>query len=256
MPTWDPALYQRYERERTQPARDLLARIESEKPRRIADLGCGPGNSTALLRERWHKAEIIGVDNSPEMIAAARQAWSQGDWRLADIATWTESTPFDLVFSNAALHWVRDHERVFPRLLNLVGRPGVLAVQMPAHLASAVHRLMLHIADDPMWRERMINARIAIEVHRPPFYYDLLRPLCARLELWETEYLHVLEGPEAIVEWIRGTGLRPFLEALGHQDERRLFLERLLAGVNQAYPRQADGRVLFPFRRLFFIAYR
>ncbi len=256
MPTWDADLYLQFAGERTQPARDLIARIELTDARRIADLGCGPGNSTELLRQRWPGANVLGVDNSQDMIAAARRAWPRGQWLLADAGTWTGDAPFDLVFSNAALHWVPEHARLLPRLLQQAGPAGVFAVQMPAHLDSPVHQLMLQIADDPKWQARMGRARTAVTVHRPAFYYDLLRPLCKRLDLWETEYVHVLDGPDAIVEWIRGSGLRPFLEALELGEHRREFLERLLDGVKRAYPRQADGRVLFPFRRLFLIACR
>lgn len=254
MPTWDADLYLRYADERTQPSIDLVARIAVAQPRRIVDLGCGPGNSTRILRSRWPEADVLGLDSSAEMIAAATRAFPRGQWVQADVRTWTDAVPFDVVFSNAAFQWVPDHATLFPRLFRLVAPGGALAVQMPTHFHSPLHRLILQIAEQPRWRERLAGARGALKVEKAEFYYDLLQPLAARIELWETEYHHVLDGPEAIVGWIRGTGLRPFLAALDEADGRR-FEEELLAGVVQAYPRRVGGRVLFGFRRLFVVAY-
>lgn len=256
MPNWDADLYLRFADERTQPAVDLLGRVHVDAPRRVIDLGCGPGNSTALLRQRWPGAEIIGLDHSPEMIAAAQQSHPEGKWLIADVRSWTDPVPFDVIFSNAAFQWVPDHAALVPRLLRMVNPGGVLAVQVPRHVQSPVHQLMLEISQRPEWNGRMDAARAAITVESPAFYYDVLQPLAARIDLWETEYQHVLDGPAAILAWIRGTGLRPFLEALATDAERHRFEELLLAGVEQAYARRVDGRVLFPFRRLFFVAYR
>lgn len=256
MADWDAGLYLRFAGERTRPAADLAGRVGVAVPTRVADLGCGPGNSTAVLRARWPGAEVVGVDNSQAMIAAATRDHPAGRWVLADLATWADDRPFDVVFSNAALHWVPDHAAVFPRLFGLVSPGGALAVQMPAHYDSPLHRLMLEIADRPEWRDRMAGAKGAMRVERPGFYYDLLRPLAARLDLWATEYLHELPDPAAVVAWIRGTGLRPYLAALADDAERAAFERFLLAGVTAAYPRQVNGGVLFPFRRLFLVADR
>jgi len=256
MADWDAGLYLRFAGERTRPAADLAGRVDVSAPARVADLGCGPGNSTAVLRARWPMAEVVGVDNSPEMIAAAARDFPAGRWVLADLATWADGPPFDVVFSNAALQWVPDHAAVFPRLFGRVAPGGALAVQVPVHFESPVHRLILEIADRPGWRDRLAGARAALRVERPGFYYNLLRPLAARLDLWVTEYLHDLADPAAVVAWIRGTGLRPYLAALADDTERVEFERLLLEGVTAAYPRQADGRVLFPFRRLFVVAYR
>ena len=256
MPTWDADLYLRFADERTRPASDLLARVGVDRPRRVIDLGCGPGNSTALLRQRWPGAAIIGLDTSPDMIAAAKKAYPEGTWIAGDIRTFADPMPFDVIFSNAALQWVPRHGEVLPRLLGQVTPGGTLAVQVPRHIQSPLHQLMLRIADDPAWRDRMDAPRRTITVETPSFYYDLLQPLADRIDLWETEYHHVLENPAAILAWIRGTGLRPFLEALAGDEERGRFEERLLGGLEQAYPRQGDGRVLFTFRRLFLVAYR
>ena len=256
MPNWDVDLYLKFSAERTQPAIDLISRISLTDPRRIVDLGCGPGNSTAMLRQRWPSAETIGLDSSSEMIAAASQAYPDAIWVQGDIATWTAIAPFDLVFSNAALHWVANHAQLLPRLLEQVASPGALAIQMPAHFRSPVHELMIETAGNPAWHNQMHGAIHAIKVERPGFYYDLLQSHTSKLDLWETEYIHVVDGPAAILEWIRGTGLRPFLEALSSDEQRRRFEELFLSGLTAAYPAQKDGRVLFPFRRLFIVAYR
>lgn len=256
MPHWNPTQYLHFASERTRPAIDLLAQIAIDTPRSIIDLGCGPGNSTALLHERWPAADIVGLDSSSEMIDAARTAHPDWQWQLGDIAKWSAAAPYDLLFSNAALQWVPDHARVLPHLMSQVAPGGVLAVQMPAHLHSPVHQAILVVARDPAWHDRMQAATGAIIVHSPQVYYDLLQPLATRIDLWVTEYLHVLDSPAAIIDWMRGTGLRPFLQALADDVERTRFEERLLVQVERGYPRQADGRVLFTFRRLFVVAYR
>jgi len=256
MPTWDSNLYLKFASERTQPSIDLVSRINLPNPQRLIDLGCGPGNSTAMLRQRWPQAQIVGLDNSPEMIAAATQAYPEQQWRLADIATWAASTPFDLVFSNAALHWLPDHAHLFPHLFEQVRQGGAFAVQMPAHYQSSVQRVIQEVSRDPAWDSRMGAVREAHTKESPSFYYEVLQPLAAHLDIWETEYYHVMESPQAIVDWFRGTGLRPYLEALETDEQRQQFEQQVLAGYTRAYPRQKDGRVLFPFRRLFLVAYR
>jgi trans-aconitate 2-methyltransferase len=256
MPDWEAEQCLRFANERTQPAIDLLARVAVASPRRVADLGCGPGSSTVLLHQRWPHAEIVGVDSSVPMIAAAREVYPDWQWELADVAQWEPPAPCDLLFSNAALQWVPDHERLLPRLLEHVAPGGALAVQMPAHLDSPVHRAMLSISKDVAWGDRLEAATTALRVETPGAYYDWLQPLSRRIDLWITEYLHVLDGPSAILDWMRGTGLRPFLQALSDDAERKRFQELLLTEVAKGYPLQRNGTVLFPFRRLFLIAFR
>lgn len=260
---WNPDQYLRFADERTQPARDLAARVRLTAPNpRIIDLGCGPGNSTAVLRERWPAArELTGLDSSETMLTAARADQPAGDWRPGDAATWVDATGegYDLVFSNAALQWVPDHDTLFPRLLQQVrpGGGGALAVQVPARAYTALQKVIVEIADsEPGWRERTQAARGAIRVASPQVYYDLLAPQAARIEIWETRYHHVLEHAGAIIDWLRSTGLRPYFEALETDADRARFEARLRVGAAEAYPAQADGRVRFPFGRLFIIAYR
>jgi trans-aconitate 2-methyltransferase len=255
MPTWDADLYLRFANERTQPAIDLLARVALAAPARVIDLGCGPGNSTALLRGRW-PAAVTGLDSSPQMLAAARKSHPDGEWVLGDIAAWTADPPYDLVFSNATLQWLPDHATLYPRLLAQVAAGGALATQIPVFHAMPIQRALLGVAADPAWHDRLAPAARSLVAESPGFYYDALRPLASQVDLWETEYNHILASTDAIVEWISGTRLRPYLEALADDPERREFLARLRAAVAAIYTPQRDGKVLFPFRRLFLVAYR
>jgi trans-aconitate 2-methyltransferase len=256
MPTWNAAQYLKFGGERTRPSRDLAARIEVAQPARVIDLGCGPGNSTEVLAQRWPGAAITGLDNSAKMIEAAWAAHPQYRFVAADIAQWAAAEggeTFDVVFSNAALQWVPDHASLLPRLMARVAPGGALAFQMPGH-DSPAHRLMRSLAN-------AIGLRVVDwHTHEPSFYYDVLAPgvtqTAARVDLWETEYLHVMADAEAIVEWYRGSGLRPFLDALGTGAEREQFEADFLDGLRKAYPKRPDQRVLFPFRRVFAIAYR
>ncbi|HLI84966.1 MAG TPA: methyltransferase domain-containing protein, partial [Bryobacteraceae bacterium] len=214
MPKWDAEQYLKFGDERTQPVRDLIGRIQLPGPRRIMDLGCGPGNSTAELRKRWRAAQVAGLDSSAEMIGRAREAFPEGMWIPGDAAGWTAGEPYDLVFSNAMLQWVKNHEEVCPRLLAQVAEGGALAFQVPAHYDSPLHREILDVSRDPEWADRMAAARTALTNHPPEFYYELFEGRASRLDIWETVYYHVLAGPEAVLEWFRGSGLRPFLETL------------------------------------------
>lgn len=258
MPSWNSEHYLKFERERTQPAIDLASRVALDRPRRVIDLGCGPGNSTAVLARRWPAAELSGLDNSAAMLAAARREFPRITWLEMDIATWCGEShePFDVVFSNAALQWVPGHERIFPLLLAQVADGGALAVQMPANLEAVPHRLMRELAASDAWRGSFASPPREWQVHPPEFYYDLLAPRASRVELWCTDYLHVLAGIEGIVEWYRGTGLRPWLEALPDEATRTRFLAEYRALLAAHFSPRIDGRILFPFRRLFIIAFR
>ena len=250
---WDAKQYLRFGAERTRSAFDLLARIDLATPRRIVDLGCGPGNSTGLLRERWPDAEITGLDSSADMLEAARRDHAGIDFVVGDIAEWTPDDGYDLVFSNAALQWVSDHERLLPRLIKAVAPEGVLAVQMPSNYDFPTHKLMRQAAAEGPWRERLADARPPSPVKPPEFYYNCLAPKCRHIALWETNYIQVMDGVDAIIAWLHGTGLRPFLARLEEQ-EQMLFLERYAALLAEHFPPQRDGRILLPYPRLFFIA--
>lgn len=254
MADWDSAQYLRFAAERSRPARDLMARVPLETPRTVYDLGCGAGNITRLLAERWPGAEVIGVDSSPEMLAKAR---ADGDgavrWEEADIRTWTPARAADLFYSNAALQWLDDHEHMLPRLAGLLAPGAVLAVQMPRNHREPSHALMIETIEDGPWAERLRPLIRRQPVAAPEAYYDWLSPVVLRLEVWETVYWQVLDGDNPVVEFTKGTALRPFLQAL-EGEERQAFLDAYARRIGAAYPPRPDGHTLFPFRRLFIVA--
>jgi trans-aconitate 2-methyltransferase len=256
MPSWDADLYRRFADERLQPALDLAARVRLESPERVVDLGCGPASSTKVLARHWPRASLTGVDSSTEMLAAARLEHPDWNWVAADIAEWKADIPFELVFSNAALQWVPNHESEFPRLLEQVAAGGAFAVQMPANFEAPPHALMRALAAQPEWRGLFLSAPREWHVHPPEFYYDVLAQKTSWLDIWTTEYVHVLESVDHIVEWYRGTGLRPFLDALPADDSRERFLAEYRGLLSHEFVPRPDGRILFPFRRLFVVAYR
>ena len=256
MSKWSAENYLKFGDQRTRSAADLAARIKLEHPTDIADLGCGPGNSTQVLRARWPDARIVGIDNSPEMIESARRAHPDQTWVLADAATWQPQRPLDLIYSNAALQCMPDHGALLPRLFSLVAPGGALAFQIPNATFALVRKLIHEISHDPKWDDRTKAARTAITMQSPEFYYDALADVADSLDIWETEYHHVLESKAAIVDWISSTGLRPFLAALDTDEQRAAFVMELHRRVEIAYESRADGKVLFPFRRTFVIAYR
>lgn len=252
---WNSNLYLRFASERTQPARDLVQRIKLDDPARIIDLGCGPGNSTEVLSQRWPHAHIIGIDNSPEMIYAAQTNYPQRHWTTADMNFWVPSEPLSLIFSNAAIQWLDHHDYHLVRWMNSIESGGAFAFQIPSSNYALVRTIIHQISHAAKWTERLERARTSLTMHAPSFYYDVLAPFSCTVELWETEYFHVLPNHAAIIEWMKGTGLRPFLNPL-NETEQNEFLAELLHQVEMGYPNQLDGSVLFPFRRMFVIAYR
>jgi trans-aconitate 2-methyltransferase len=259
MPSWNADQYLRFAAERTRPSRDLAAAIAVDAPERVIDLGCGPGNSTMILRDRWPGATVHGVDSSPAMIAAARGDYPDGIWTLGDITEWAaqDGVSFDVAYSNAALQWVPDHAALYPRLLARVAPGGALAVQIPANIGAPAHAAMRELAASPDWQAYFPSSGVR-EWHAHPaeFYYDVLARDASRIDLWQTEYVHVLDGAEAVVEWYKGTGLRPFLDPLPSDALRARFQAEYLERIRPLYLERPDGRVLFPFLRLFMVAYR
>lgn len=256
MPSWSPDQYLRFAGERTRPCRDLAAAVAHAAPGRVIDLGCGPGNSTEVLAARWPGAAITGLDSSEAMLEEARRGAPERTFALGDIGAWSAEAPYDVVFSNAALQWVPDHDRVFPRLMAQVAPGGALAAQVPSNIGAPAHEAMRAVAGRPAFKGYFQGGVRTWHVHEAGWYYDLLSPLASRLDIWETEYLHVLDGADAVVSWYRGTGLRPYLDALPEEAARGRFLDAYREAVAEAYPARADGRVLLPFRRLFVVAYR
>lgn len=254
MNDWNAALYLRFERERTRPAIDLLAAVPLAQPRRIVDLGCGPGNSTKLLVDRFPRAEILGVDTSPDMLAKARAAVPQALFAQADVARWEPAAPVDLIFANAVLQWVPDHADLLPRLMQCLSPGGALAVQMPDNLDEPSHALMRAVAAEPPFAAKLAQASVArAALGTFEDFYGWLQPDATDVDLWRTTYVHPLDGAAAIVEWVKATGLRPFLDPLA-ADERTEFLMRYAAAIAKAYRRQGDGKTLLRFPRRFFVA--
>jgi trans-aconitate 2-methyltransferase len=253
---WDPGEYMRFGDERTRPSVDLVSRIAIDSPERVIDLGCGPGNSTRVLRERWPDARIVGMDSSADMIDTARSEQPDGEWILAGIEDWQADAPYDVVFSNAALQWLPNHATLVESLFANVAPGGALAFQIPSSDFAAVRFLIHDIAQAGPWADRMGGPLGELTMEAPGLYYDRLAPSSRTVDIWETEYFHVMDSNAAIVDWIATTGLRPFLAALQSEAETRSFTALLLERVAQVYQPQVDGRVLFPFKRTFVVAYR
>ena len=255
MSDWQPSLYLRFGRERTQPSIDLVARIGVGDPRRILDVGCGPGNSTAVLKARWPQAHIIGLDSSAAMIADAQTTYPDLEWIRADASgDLTGLGRFDVVFSNAAIQWIPDQEALLPKLFAMLEDGGVLAVQVPDTGRMPLHLELVRLASSEAWSARFEGMASSYSVHGAGFYYATLCGLSSRLDLWETRYFHVMDDHAAIVSWYSGSGLRPYLDCLSDHESRRDFLAQYEAALVDAYPVQPDGRVLLPFTRVFFMA--
>jgi trans-aconitate 2-methyltransferase len=261
--TWSAQQYVAFEEERTRPVHDLLAAVPAVEVRVAVDIGCGPGNSTEVLAARFPHARVSGFDSSPDMIAAARARLPNIRFEVADIGAWikpaalpAESVPIDVILANAVLQWVPDHATLFPALLAKLAPAGSLAVQVPDNLAEPAHTLMREIAEEGPWRDTLASAdRARVSIQRADWYYGLLSSSCARVDVWRTTYYHALAGENAIVEWFKGTGLRPFLDPLS-AEQRIEYLARYAARVKRAYPPSPDGTVLLPFPRLFIVATR
>ncbi len=260
---WDPAQYLKFEGPRARPALDLLARVDAifvgpptggtDSPQTVFDLGCGPGNVTALLRRRWPDARVIGIDASEAMLAEARAKHPGIEFAAADIADFRPESPADVIVSNAALHWLADHPRLFPALARALAAGGALAVQMPHVKSQPSHLLMADSAKSGPWREKALAALPRYPDHAPADYYGFLAGVCRTVDVWETVYLHALSGDNAVSEWMKGAALRPLLAALS-PEEQEGFLADYRARLAEAYPRRPDGTTLFPFRRLFIVA--
>lgn len=249
------AAYARFADQRLRPALDLIGRIPDVAANTIVDLGCGPGSVTRLLAQRWPRSCVTGIDASAEMLAAARREGGGVRWLQADLADWAPEGRPDLIFSNAALHWLDDHEALFPRLLAMLPAGGILAVQMPNNFAEPSHRAIFALAAEVRWREKLAPLLRASPVAPAEAYLEMLLPRTAHLDLWETTYWHVLDGEDPVPAWTSGSALRPFLGVLD-EDERRDFLAAYAQAMRAAYPRGVDGRTPFPFRRLFIVATR
>ncbi|HYQ28670.1 MAG TPA: trans-aconitate 2-methyltransferase [Polyangiaceae bacterium] len=252
--TWDPSLYRRFEDERTRPAADLLARVLLSEAVHVVDLGCGPGNSTELLCGRFATARVTGTDTSEAMLESARERLPQCHFELGDVASWQPPHAPDLIFANSVLQWVPEHDRLFPRLFSALAAGGVLAVQMPDNLHEPTHRLMREVASVGPWASVLGEAaRARAPIAPADRYYDLLASQAQTVDIWRTTYHHVMASAADIVDWLRATGLRPFIEPLSHE-QRVAFLAEYERRIAEAYPTRADGKRLLAFPRLFIVA--
>jgi trans-aconitate 2-methyltransferase len=253
--SWSATQYSTFEDERTRPVRDLLAALPLRSVRNAVDLGCGPGNSTAVLAERFPGALVTGLDSSSDMVASARRRLPDLAFTEADIGSWNPAETYDLILANASLHWVPDHAGLYPRLMSRLNTGGILAVQTPDNLDEPAHRIMREVAADGPWSDSLSAISLPPR-HSARWYHEMLRPLSARLDLWRTTYFHPLAGgAAAVVEWFKGSALRPYLDPLD-ESERTAFLARYQARIAEAYPELSDGSVLLPFPRLFVVAER
>ena len=252
--TWSAKQYSAFEDERTRPVRDLVNAIPRDHVAVAVDLGCGPGNSTKVLAERYPSAAINGLDSSVDMIEAARARLPRMQFDVADIADWQASRPMDVILANASLQWLPDHHTLYPRLVGLLSERGCLAVQTPDNLLEPPHRLARDIAAKGRWASKIEGVRHP-ERHAALWYYALLKPLCAHVDVWRTTYFHPLRDHQAIVEWFKGSALRPYLAPLS-PEERQEFLADYQQAITLECPAFADGTVLLPFPRLFLVATR
>lgn len=251
MSNWNPAQYEKFKRERTQPAADLAERLLSLSPGSILDLGCGPGNSTKVLKEKFPDAKVVGADNSAEMLARAREACPDTELiymdAAGDLREVTEK--YDVVFSNACLQWLPDHRALLPRLMTLVKDGGTLAVQIPMQQEHPVHKLLGELVRTEKWKDKITPRHynnLTTEA-----YFDVLSGISDDFTLWETVYCHRMPDYESIVEWYRGTGLRPYLAQLSEEDGEA-FVADIYDELKRRYHTQANGEILFRFPRLFF----
>jgi trans-aconitate 2-methyltransferase len=254
---WDPNLYLKFRNERTQPSIDLVNRINLDHaPQRIIDIGCGPGNSSQVLLQRWPQGRLTGLDSSVAMIEKARHDYPAQEWVQADAATFTSAEKFDLVFSNATIQWIPDHTALLKRFCGLLTENGALAFQLPLFREMPIGQSLHALARQERWQEKTRGVAELFTCHDHRFYYDLLVQHLAVVEMWETNYFHALGSHQAILEWIRSTGLKPYLERIADESEKREFEQSVLERIIIDYPAQADGKVLFPFKRLFVVGYK
>jgi trans-aconitate 2-methyltransferase len=248
---WDPTQYARYTDQRSRPFFDLVAQIGAEVPAQVVDLGCGSGELTVSLAARWPGAALHGIDSSPEMIARAPQGAAFAVGAAQDF----DATGTDVLISNAMLQWVPDHEPLLRRWAGQLNPDGWLAFQVPANFTAPSHRLMRELAESPTWHDRLDGVlRHARPVAEPVEYLELLTGLGLSVDAWQTEYQHVLQGPDPVLDWVRGTGLRPVLAALTAAEAER-FSTDYAAALREAYPARSYGTA-FGFRRTFVVAHK
>lgn len=254
---WDPGLYLKFKDERNRPSIDLADRIDIDYvPGSLIDIGCGPGNSGQALLHRWPASRLVGIDNSPGMIDQAKHDHPGQEWILADAHEYVSNKKFDVAFSNAAFQWLDDHEGLISKFSGFLTEKGVLAVQLPLFFDMPVGKSLEYLADKGTWKSLAGGCSGIFTMHYPGYYYDVLSGYFRSVDIWATDYIHILDSHCSIFEMIKSTGMRPYLERLETGDERITFEAAVLAEIQKDYPAQKNGKVLFPFKRLFFIGYK
>jgi trans-aconitate 2-methyltransferase len=251
---WNPELYLKFGKERIQPSIDLVSRIEYDNPVNMIDIGCGPGNSTQILFQRWPHSNITGVDNSPAMIEKAKHDYPNQKWALLDAGKDELPGKFDIIYSNATIQWIPHHFELFMKFKASLTDQGMLAIQLPLFFDMPLGQSLVKISKEKRWSSLIESVNELFTIHAPTEYYDLLSERFSSVEIWETDYIHIMDSPDSILEMIRSAGLRPYLDRLENDLDQRDFEAKVLANIERDYPLQKNGKILFPFKRLFFIA--
>jgi trans-aconitate 2-methyltransferase len=255
---WSATQYLKFEAERTRPVRDLLAQVPLKSPKNIKDLGCGPGNSTEVLVKHFPDAYVSGMDSSPDMIEKARKRLPNIEFSLGDVTSSDQTEPTDLLFSNAVYQWIPYDQRlaVLTKLVGGQKSGGVFAFQAPDNFAEPTHVAMRETADQAPWAEKLKNATIFRKAfHSPQELYNAFKPLCSEINVWHTQYYHILKNHQAVVEWVKGTGLQPYLNLLSAAEQEE-FLKQYLKRIEKAYTPLDDGSICLRYPRLFLVATR
>jgi trans-aconitate 2-methyltransferase len=253
---WNPDLYLKFDKERIQPSIDLVSRIKIDNPSRIIDIGCGPGNSTQVLFQAWPDSTITGVDNSPAMIEKAKKDYPNQNWEILDAGKDEIQGTFDIVFSNATIQWIPNHADLLKKLHGILNEKGLIAIQIPLFWDMPIGKAIIKTAGENRWDSATKGVNELFTIHNYSYYFDQLSQLYCSVDIWETSYMHIMDSHFSILEMIRSTGLRPYLDRLETEKEKKDFEEQVLIEINKDYPEQKNGKVIFPFKRLFFIAYK
>lgn len=250
---WNPDLYLRFEKERTQPSIDLVSRINFDTPGKIIDIGCGPGNSTQILVQKWPDALVTGVDNSPAMIEKAKKDFPNQNWKLLDAGKDEINEKFDIIFSNATIQWIPNHSELFKKFYNALNANGLIAIQLPLFWDMPLGKAIKNVATDSRWKTLVKGVAELFTIHDHCYYYDQLSQLFSPIEMWETHYIHIMDSHFSILEMIRSTGLKPYLDRLENENDKKEFEGLVLKEIVKDYSQQRNEKVLFPFDRIFFI---
>lgn len=251
---WNPDLYLKFDRERTQPSIDLVSRIEGHNALKIIDIGCGPGNSTQILVQRWPDSQITGIDNSPAMIEKAKKDYPNQNWVLLDAGKEEIPGTYDIIFSNATIQWIPNHTELFKKFFQNLNKNGIIAIQTPLFWDMPLGKSIKKIASESRWNSATRGVTDSFTIHNYSYYFDLLSSLSNSINMWETYYMHIMDSHLSILEMIKSTGLKPYLDRLVTDRDKKDFEAQVLLEITKDYPKQKNGKVIFPFKRLFFIS--